>query len=63
VADPLAKPDQPVTLHKAVAEYLADEEARRVGPELRKSKALLERNLWIRAKGRKLHLLKTNWAG
>lgn len=59
VAGPVVKADQPVTTQKAIAEYLADEQARKVGLEsLRKSKALLEREFASWCKGRKLHLLK-----
>jgi integrase/recombinase XerD len=51
--------DEPVTTQKAIAEYIADEEARKVGPEsLRKSKALLDREFGPWCKARKLYLLK-----
>ncbi len=51
--------NEPVSTQKAIAEYLADEEARKVGPEsLRKSEALLDRGFGPWCKGRKLHLLK-----
>lgn len=59
VVDPAATPSEPITIQKAVTEYIADEQARKVGPEsLRKSKALLDRKFVLWCKGRKLHLLR-----
>jgi site-specific recombinase XerD len=59
VADPAATPNDPATIQKAVTESLADEQARKVGPEsLRKSKSLLDREFVSWCKGRKLQLLK-----
>ncbi|HET9183697.1 MAG TPA: tyrosine-type recombinase/integrase [Candidatus Angelobacter sp.] len=51
--------NDPVTIQKAITEYLADEAARKVDPEsLRKSKALVDRKFGSWCKGRKLHLIK-----
>lgn len=58
-ADPLKKVDQPTSTEKAISEYLADEDARKVGAEsLRKSRALLQRGFGSWCKEKKLKLLK-----
>jgi len=57
--DPDAKPSQPATVQQAIADFLADEETRKVGPEsLRKSKAVLDREFGPWCKTRKVHSLK-----
>jgi integrase len=57
--NPVARQDQPITLQKAIAEFVSDEEARKVGAEsLRKTRALLERGFASWCKTRKLHLIK-----
>jgi integrase/recombinase XerD len=42
VADPAATPNEPVTIQKAVTEYLADEQARKVGSIIAHDKANLD---------------------